>query len=58
MNVLVNVDTYCSIAYGDGWDSTEKSKKSKRNTVSEMCRKGSLKARKHGKRWLIRLEDM
>lgn len=53
---LMNIDAYCLVAYGQGWDSTPGSKKSKRNTVSRMCRDGVLDAFKSGRRWLIRLE--
>ncbi|MBR4687069.1 MAG: hypothetical protein IKP01_02045 [Bacteroidales bacterium] len=49
------VDAYCALVYGAGWDKDEKSKKSKRDTVSRMCRDKVLECRKVGKRWLIEL---
>ena len=53
MDPPVTVDGYCAIVYGPGWDRTEKSRKSKRDSVSRMCRDGTLECRKAGKRWLI-----
>lgn len=52
--VLLNVDAYCRIRYGleEGAVPT----KAQRNTVSQMCRLGTLDAFKSGHRWLIRLE--
>ena len=55
--MYVNVDDYCRIRYGEGWDSTGEKRKSKRDTVSRMCRDGVVSAVKSGRRWLIRLED-
>jgi len=52
---FMTIDTYCALVYGPQWDESEKSRKSKRDTVSKMCRDGSLKCRKAGKRWLIEL---
>lgn len=52
----VTVDEFCSVVYGPGWDSEPEKKKSKRDTVSRMCRYGVLDAFKVGRRWLIRLE--
>lgn len=51
----LTVDGYCALVYGRGWDADEKRKKSKRNTVSRMCRDGVLDCRKAGKRWLIEI---
>ena len=50
---VVNVDDYCRIRYGlrEGAAPT----KAQRNTVSWMCRNGTLDAFKSGRRWLIRL---
>ena len=53
MGPPVTVDGYCAVVYGPGWDATEAGRKSKRNTVSEMCRNGVLDAKKSGRRWLI-----
>ena len=54
VDVVVNVDAYCEIRYGlAGVEPT----KAQRNTVSKMCRDGTLDAFKSGKRWLIRLEE-
>lgn len=53
--VLVSSDEYCRIRYGPNWDATKESKKSKRDTVSRMCRDGVLVARKFGKAWIIEL---
>lgn len=52
---MVTVDAYCALVYGPRWDVDDKSKKSKRDTVSRMCRDGVLNCRKAGKRWLIEL---
>ena len=52
---IMTVDAYCALVYGPRWDATEKSRKSKRDTVSRMCREKVLKSRKAGKRWLIEL---
>lgn len=54
--MIVSLDAYCRIVYGlpDG----QKPTKSQRNTVSEMCRKGTLDAFKSGRRWLIRLKEV
>ena len=50
--MLVNVDTYCDIRYGlRGSPPT----KAQRNTVSAMCRNGTLEASKSGKRWIIKI---
>ena len=51
----MTVDQVCAVLYGKRWDESEKGKKSKRDTVSRMCRDGALDARKAGKRWLIEL---
>ena len=51
----MTVDAYCELVYGKRWDADEKSRKSKRNTVSRMCRDGVLQYRKAGRRWLIEL---
>lgn len=53
MGPPMNVDQACAVIYGDGWDKDEKSRKSKRNTVSRMCRDGVLEARKAGRKWVI-----
>jgi len=55
MGPPITVDAMCELLYGPRWDADEKSKKSKRNTVSRMCRDGVLNARKAGRRWLIQL---
>ncbi len=54
--MIVSLDAYCRLVYGlpDG----AKPSKSQRNTVSEMCRKGTLDAFKSGRRWLIRLKEV
>ena len=52
----MTIDEFCSTVYGPGWDSEPEKKKSKRDTVSRMCRDGVLDAFKVGRRWLIRLE--
>ena len=51
----MTVDAYCALVYGPRWDADEKSKKSKRDTVSRMCRDGVLDCWKEGRRWLIEL---
>ena len=56
MQNLITVDDYCEIVYGGEFRKSSKSIKSKRDTVSRMCRDGVLNATKCGKRWLIRLE--
>lgn len=56
--MIKTIDDYCRLVYGDEFSKSEKSKKSKRNTVSQMCRSGSLDAFKSGKRWLIRIEEL
>ena len=53
----MTVDAYCDLIYGSTWKESKKSKKSKQNTVSKMCREGSLDAEKSGRRWLIRMEE-
>ena len=53
--MICTVDEYCALVYGAKWDMDEKSKKSKRDTVSRMCRDKTLKSRKAGRRWLIEL---
>ena len=53
MGPPITVDAMCELLYGPRWDATKESKKSKRDTVSRMCRDGVLEARKAGKRWLI-----
>lgn len=55
VEMTYTVDAYCALVYGAGWDKDEKSKKSKRDTVSRMCRDKVLECRKVGKRWLIEL---
>ena len=55
MGPPVTIDAMCELMYGPRWDETRKSKKSKRDTVSRMCRDGVLNARKVGRRWLIQL---
>lgn len=54
--MIVSLDAYCRLVYGlpDG----AKPSKSQRNTVSEMCRRGTLDAFKSGRRWLIRLKEV
>lgn len=52
---MMTVDDYCELVYGERWADDEKARKSKRNTVSKMCRDKVLKSRKVGKRWLIEL---
>ena len=52
--MLLNVDEYCDVRYGL---RGKRPTKAQRNTVSQMCRTGTLNAFKSGKRWLIRLED-
>lgn len=54
---LMSVDAYCEIRYGPDFRKSKESVKSKRDTVSKMCREGTLDAFKSGSRWLIRLED-
>ena len=56
MSKLVTVDGYCEVIYGDEFRKSPKSIKSKRDTVSRMCRDGILNAQKCGRRWLISLE--
>lgn len=53
--MLMNIDAYCRLHYGlpDGQAPT----KSQRNTVSEMCRRGTLDAFKSGRRWFIRIKE-
>ena len=51
----MSVDAFCAMVYGPGWDATKESKKSKRDTVSRMCRDGTVEARKAGRRWLIKI---
>ena len=53
--MAMTIDAYCELVYGKKWADDEKARKSKRNTVSRMCRDGTLKCRKAGKRWLIEL---
>ena len=53
MGPPMNLDQVCAVFYGEGWDSDEKKRKSKRNTVSRMCRDGVLDAKKEGRRWVI-----
>ena len=55
--MILSVDAYCELVYGESFRASDKSVKSKRNTVSRMCRNGTLDAFKVGKRWLIRLEE-
>ena len=55
--VYLSVDAYCEMVYGPQFRVSDKSIKSKRDTVSRMCRDGTLDAFKVGRRWLIRLED-
>ena len=52
---MMTVDAYCELVYGKRWDATKEGRKSKRNTVSRMCRDGVLQCRKVGRRWLIEL---
>lgn len=54
---LISLDAYCEIRYGPEFKRTRESVKSKRDTVSRLCREGKLDAFKSGNRWLIRLED-
>lgn len=51
----MTVDAFCAMVYGPNWDATDKSRKSKRDTVSRMCRDGTVEARKVGRRWLIEM---
>ena len=53
MGPPMTIDQACNVFYGVGWDATEKSRKSKRDTVSRMCRDGTLDAHKAGRKWLI-----
>lgn len=53
MGPPMTLDEFCRLLYGSGWDADEKGKKSKRDTVSRMCRDGVLRCRKAGRRWLI-----
>ena len=53
MGPPMNLDQVCAVLYGEGWDKDKKSQKSKRNTVSKMCRDKVLDARKEGKKWVI-----
>ena len=53
MGPPMNLDQVCAVFYGEGWDKDKKSQKSKRDTVSRMCRDGTLNARKAGYRWVI-----
>lgn len=53
MGPPMNVDQVCAALYGAGWDKNEKSRKSKRDTVSRMCRDGTITARKVGRKWVI-----
>lgn len=53
MGPPMTVDQVCAVLYGNAWDKDEKSRKSKRNTVSRMCRDGTLYARKAGRKWVI-----
>ena len=53
--MVYTVDDLCAKLYGPAWDETDKSRKSKRDTVSRMCRDKVLEARKVGRRWLISL---
>ena len=55
--MVYSVDAYCELVYGPAFRASEKSIKSKRDTVSRMCRDGVLDAFKSGRRWLIRLEE-
>lgn len=57
MGELVTIDAFCRITYGSEFEKSPQSIKSKRDTVSRMCRDGVLDAFKVGRRWLIRLED-
>ena len=54
--MVMNLDTYCRLIYG--LQPGEKPTKSQRNTVSEMCRRGTLDAFKSGRRWLIRVKEV
>lgn len=54
--MILSLDAYCELVYGPQFRASEKSIKSKRNTVSRMCRDGALDAFKSGRRWLIRWE--
>lgn len=53
--MLMTVDEYCRLVYGEQWDADERKRKSKRDTVSRMCRDKVLKSRKAGRKWLIEL---
>lgn len=53
MGPPMTVDQVCAVFYGNAWDKDERSRKSKRNTVSRMCRDGTLNARKSGRKWII-----
>lgn len=53
---FVSVDDYCRHHYGDGWDATEQSRRSKRNAITKMCRNGTLTANKRGRFWDIWME--
>lgn len=55
MAPILTVDAYIELVYGK--QATARELKSKRDTVSRMCRDGTLRAFKSGRRWLIRLED-
>ena len=57
MGEPVTIDRYCTLIYGADFAKSPESIKSKRDTVSRMCRDGVLDAFKVGRRWLIRLEE-
>lgn len=50
----MTIDSYIDLVYGP--QETPELLKSKRDTVSRMCRDGVLDAFKTGRRWLIWLE--
>lgn len=50
--MVMTLDGYCRIRYGLRDD--EAPTKAQRNTVSRMCRQGTLPAFKSGKRWFIK----
>jgi len=50
-DMVMNLDQYCRVRYG--LEKDEKPTKSQRNTVSRMCRDGTLDAVKSGRKWII-----
>lgn len=48
--MVMTLDQYCQMRYGLG---DKRPTKAQRNTVSQMCRDGRVKAFKSGRRWLV-----